>query len=231
MFSDRRPDWLSLCRRLHWWKIAEEGDEDPMRTIDQIGNDALKDHLLKNWMTHDAMWFYQVFQNYGIDAANLMNKAAIRALAAVETQRARQILGMKEGGFETFDDLKTFIDGTFSLSTGEFMGFTYHWPQENILHWAFKDGKCFAYKGMHRLGAADRYECGVLYRVLSWLDMAGVRYETSPKIEKCIQHTLGECKGEVRLFLDGRDLQTNSKSISTKERHVMNGHTRIIGST
>jgi hypothetical protein len=55
---------------------------------------------------------------------------------------------------------------------------------------------------MCRLGVADRYECGVLYRVLSWLDLAGIRYETIPKIEGCLQHNLGECTGEVRLFFD-----------------------------
>ena len=184
-------------------RSVEKGN--PLKTIEQIGNDALKEHLLKNWMTHDAMWFYQVFQKYGIDEANLLNKGAIKALAAVETQRARQLLGLKEGRIETLSELKDFIDSAFSLSTGEFMGFTYHWQEENgehALRWSFKDGKCFAYKGMCRLGVADRYECGVLYRVLSWLDLAGIRYETIPKIEGCLQHTLGECTGKVRLFFD-----------------------------
>ena len=172
----------------------------PLKTLDQIGIDGLKEHLLKNWMTHDALWFYQIFQQYGIEAANMLNKAAIKALTGFETQRARQLLGMKQERIVTFAELQDFINGAFLLSTSEFMGFTYHWPEENVLRWAFKDGNCFAYKGMRRLGVADRYECGVLFRVLSWIELAGIRYEVSPKIEGCLQHIMGKCAGEVRLF-------------------------------
>jgi hypothetical protein len=64
-----------------------------MKTIEQIGNDALKEHLLKNWMTHDAMWFFQVFQKYGVDEANLLNNGAIKALAAIKTSGQGSSLG------------------------------------------------------------------------------------------------------------------------------------------
>jgi hypothetical protein len=173
---------------------------NPLKTIDQIDAHALKEHLLKNWMTHDAVWFLQVFQTYGIETANRLNKSAIQALAGFEIQRARQLLGLNQTPITAFAELRMFIDGAFRLSTGDFMGFVYHWPEENVLHWEFKGGNCFAYKGMRRLGVADRYECGVLYRVQAWLDHIGVRHETSPKIEGCLQHSMGICAGDMRIF-------------------------------
>ncbi len=173
-----------------------------MKSIDEIDRFDLKDHLLKNWMTHDALWFFQVLQKCGIEAANEMNKASIKALAAFETQRARRLLAVEEERITSIVQLKAFFEGTFRLSTGGFMGFTYDWPEENVLQWDFKDGACFAYKGMQRLGVADRYDCGVIYRILMWIEQMGIRYEVSPKIEGCLQHTTGKCTGRVRLFFD-----------------------------
>ena len=33
-----------------------------MKTLEQIGIDNLKEHLIKNWMTHDGMWFFHCLQ-------------------------------------------------------------------------------------------------------------------------------------------------------------------------
>ena len=173
-----------------------------MKSIDEIDRNVLKDHLIKNWMTHDATWFFMVFQKYGIEAANDLNKESIKVLAAFETQRARRLLKMDENRITSFEPLKMFFDEMFRLSTGEFMGFNYHWPEENVLQWDFRDGTCFAYRGMQRLGVADQYDCGVIYRVLKWIELAGIRYEISPRIEGCLQHTMGKCSGRIRFFFD-----------------------------
>ncbi len=171
-----------------------------MKTIDQIDIHVLKEHLIKNWMTHDGMWFYHVYQKYGIGAANELNKAAIKALAAFETQRARQLLGIGQEPITNFNQLVEYLNASFRLSTAEFMGFTYQFPRENVIQWYFNNGECFAYKGMRRLGVADSYECGVIYRVLAWLETAGISYEVSPKVTGCLQHSTGKCAGEIRLF-------------------------------
>ncbi|MGD0276395.1 MAG: hypothetical protein ABSB79_10130 [Syntrophales bacterium] len=101
---------------------------------------------------------------------------------------------------DSFDDLKTLFDAAFSVSTGEFMGFTYSFAEKNILHWEFADQACFAYWGMKRMGVVEQYECGVLYRVLCWLDAAGVKYTVNREVKGCFMHTHGKCTGEVRFF-------------------------------
>jgi hypothetical protein len=47
----------------------------------------LKEILIKNWMTHDAMWLYHCLQECGIERTNKINKAAIRSMAAIEIRR------------------------------------------------------------------------------------------------------------------------------------------------
>jgi hypothetical protein len=171
-----------------------------MKTIEEIGVAALKEHIIKNWMTHDAMWFLQCLQAHGIDEANRLNKGAIKALAAIEAKRARELFGLEKEPVETFDELKEIIDAVFSVSKGDFMRFSYRFPEKNLMRWEWAEKNCFAYKGMKRLGVIDGYECGVLYRVLCWLESAGVKYEVPDGIKGCLMHTKGICAGEVRSF-------------------------------
>jgi hypothetical protein len=179
--------------------LISNNKEAEMKTIEQIGIIDLKEHLIKNWMTHDGMWFYHCLASYGIDEANRLNKAAIRSLAAIEFRRALQLFGISR--VETFEDLKGAVDAVFSVSKGDFMKFTYTFPEKNLSAWEFDGDGCFAYHGLKRMGAVDRYECGVIYRVLCWLENAGARYEVVPEFKGCLMHETGQCSGSIRLHL------------------------------
>ena len=171
-----------------------------MKTLEQIGVRAIKEHIIKNWMTHDAMWFFHCLQSHGIQEANRLNKAAIKSLAAVELKRACGLFGIDKGGIDTFDKLKDAINAVFSVSKGDFMRFTYDFPEKNILRWEWADRDCFAYTSMQRLGVIERYECGVLYRVLCWIESMGVECSVPAGLDGCLMHTSGRCSGEVRFF-------------------------------
>ncbi|HVN70545.1 MAG TPA: DUF6125 family protein [Desulfomonilia bacterium] len=171
-----------------------------MKTIEEIGTWGLKEHIIKNWMTHDAMWFFQCLETYGIGEANRLNKAAIKALAPIELGRVCDLFGIDKTRINDFDALKDIINAAFLVSKGDFMSFTYHFPRKNCLMWEWAGDDCFAYKGMKRLKVIDRYECGVLFRVLCWLDSLGIRYEVPAGLAGCLMHTAGKCSGEVRFF-------------------------------
>jgi hypothetical protein len=164
-----------------------------------LDREELKQLLLKCWMTHDGMWFFHILQDSGIEKANQMNKAAIRSLAAIEIERIRNAYGMDR--MRTFRDVKTLFDAAFGTLTDDFMGFKYSFPSENVLQWEMT--KCFAHAGMTRLGAIDRYECGVLYRVACWFDCLGIEYSLAPQIDRCIMHSIGACRGDFRFALQG----------------------------
>jgi hypothetical protein len=49
---------------------------------------------------------------------------------------------------------------------------------------------------MKRIGAIDKYECGVIYRLACWFDALGLTYIVTPEIKTC-QMLLGDnCKGD-----------------------------------
>lgn len=155
---------------------------------------TLQELLIKCWMTHDGMWFYQCLQEFGIDTANRLNRAAIKALAPLEIERVRKAYQL--GPVEDFADLKKLIDSAFGVLKGYFMQFRYSFPSENVMHWEMDT--CFAYEGMKRLGVADAYQCGLVHRVGCWIEHAGVQFTMNPAVEGCLMHINGKCEGEFK---------------------------------
>ena len=171
-----------------------------MKSADAIRRDELRDYLSKGWLTHDGMWFMSAYQALGIEKTNELNLAAIRALAPVEMKRAKKTLGLEEGPIRNPEVLKEFMVQALHLTMPREIMDVLHVssPEDCIFGWEWEDGKCFAYQGMVMLGIPDRYRCGVIYRIECWLDALGVEYEIDPKIERCIMHQSGSCRGGIR---------------------------------
>ena len=121
-----------------------------MTLFNRLDKHQLKELLIKCWMTHDGSWFYNCVKEFGTDAANRLNKAAIKNLAVIEVQRVRKASGMEMQKIISFEQLKEFINDGFSVIKGDFMSFNYTFPEKNRLHWELT--KCFAYDGMKRIG-------------------------------------------------------------------------------
>jgi hypothetical protein len=166
-------------------------------------NREIKEILIKNWMTHDAMWFYNCLQECGIEKTNKINKAAVRAMGTIEIKRIQKAAGIEK--VETFEDLKALIDTVFSIVKGDFMDFTYSFPSEKVLLGEWKS--CFAYNGMKRIGVIEQYQCGIMERIYGWFDGVGIEYSAFPQVAECIMHTKGKCVREVRFSL--RNSQVN----------------------
>lgn len=169
-----------------------------MTVLQGVRPSKIKEFLGKGWLTHDGMWFFNIYQAYGIDAANRLNRAAIQGMAPLEVKRCRKLLGMEKEGLETFTEVKDFMDGALQAILPESIlsvsSFTV--PSTNVIRWEWQDGKCFAYEGMKRLGIAGQYVCGVIYRIECWLDCLQIRYTVNPKIDACMMAKTGSCTGE-----------------------------------
>ena len=172
-----------------------------MRTLDEISKEELIDLENRCWMTHDGMWFYSCLKRFGIEEANRLNKSAIRGLACFEIERTKKTVGFDRKTIETFADWRAYFSIAAKLFIPSFMNVTFSFREPDVMHWEFEPNSCFAFKGMKRMGVIDRYECGVIYRVECWLDCFGVRYETMPKLGKCMMRESGHCSGDIRLLL------------------------------
>ncbi len=176
----------------------KNGGREMATDYNSISKDDLKEILNKNWMTHDAMWFYNCLQEFGIEKTNIINKAAIRGMAAIEIKRFQKALGVER--LNSFDEFKVFFDTVMRMATGSFMKYRYNTPAHNMMLAQWES--CFAYEGMKSLGVSDRYECGIMLRIDTWLNTLGIRFEVEPKITGCMMHTDGKCFYEYRFFFD-----------------------------
>ena len=58
------------------------------------------------------------------------------------------------------------------------------------------------YKGLCQLGAIEKYQCGVIHRIVCWLRTLDIRFEQDPPIKGCLMHETGRCEGEFRFCFD-----------------------------
>jgi len=158
----------------------------------------LKELLNKGWMTHDAMWFYHSLQECGIEKTNRINKAAIRDMSAIEIKRIQKAVGT--ANLDTWDEFKRFFEIAMEIATGKFMNYRYSLPAQNKMHGEWES--CFVYEGIKALGVIDRYECGIMLRIDTWLDTLGIKYEVEPKVTGCMMNTDGKCFRDYRFFFD-----------------------------
>ncbi|HNT91292.1 MAG TPA: DUF6125 family protein [Smithellaceae bacterium] len=170
-----------------------------MKSIAGLTKQELIELENRCWMTHDGMWFFVCLSNFGIERANKLNKAAIRGLAPFEVGRTKKAVGFEKEKVENFLEFEHYFAAARTLFIPPFMKGSVSFPRENVMRWEFEPGQCFAYKGIKRMGAIDQYECGVMYRIECWLECLGVRYEMTPKVDKCLMQLTGYCSGEIEL--------------------------------
>lgn len=160
----------------------------------RLSKPALRDLLVMNWMTHDAMWFASSARLCGVEKTNVVNRGAVKAMAEVEVQRLQKALGV--GRIGSFDELRRFLGEAFDLVQGPLMKFELTYPEHNLMRWETE--QCFVHDGVSRLGMIDRYECGVFDRLETWLEGFGVEFQATPDIQGCFLHRLGRCVREYR---------------------------------
>jgi hypothetical protein len=161
--------------------------------VKTVGRNELKELLIKNWMTHDAMWFYHCLQESGIEKTNKINKAAVRAMGMIEIKRIQKAVGIEK--VATFEDFKSLLEAAWDIVKGDFMKSSFSLPSRNVLRGDFE--RCFAYEGIKQIGAIEQYQCGIFERIYGWFDGLGMKYSVSPQVNGCMMHTDGRCFREI----------------------------------
>ena len=174
-------------------------DRDPAEQLDRA---EVRDLLAKGWLTHDGMWFDAAARSLGVEAANDLNLAAIRAMAPFEVSRLGEALQEDPTAMVDAAAVARFVAAGIRLVTPESVSSHLRvWAGERSLHWEWDEGECFAFKGMQRFRWLDGYRCGVIYRIECWLEALGVRPRGAPVVEQCVMRSSGRCAGGLDLSL------------------------------
>jgi hypothetical protein len=179
-------------------ETARQGGSRAMRDPKDVSKDELRGLLGKGWLTHDGAWFFSVASEYGMESANALNKAAIKAMAPFETRRTMKVLEVSPDDLHDLGLLIDFVTAGLGLIMPDSVlnSLRIERAGDNVFRWEWEPGRCFAYKSMKQLGRADEYDCGVLYRIECWIEAIGIPVELRPKPEGCLMNESGACVGE-----------------------------------
>jgi len=140
----------------------------------ELDPQAREDMVRRAWYAHDARWFSAVAAEFGIETANRLNRAAVRAVGQVEAGRLARALGTpRTPSVEEFLD---FLQRGLDLYVAPpLMDMTVR-PVDERSYEVTVNG-CFVHTNITKAGIADRYECAVWDRVQGYHEALGQSLE------------------------------------------------------
>ena len=163
-------------------------------SLDRIDPAKLNSFLIKNWMTHDALWYAEVADQYGMAEASPMNLRVCRKLGKIELKR---LMGMLDASAPSdMPGYKNLFKIGKKVFVPEFMSFDIDYPAENVQRFCVRE--CFAHRGMEKAGLLKDYECGIFERIFGWLDAMKLTYSASPDLSRCLKFKGRECEVNIK---------------------------------
>jgi len=168
---------------------------EAQRVLQQLSPAERESLIIKCWMSHDARWFKAVAVTCGLEAAMRANRIAVREEGRAEARRLVRLLQLPP--VRTMKDYLLVQETMIGLLGPELLDYTISEQGED----AFEIGieRCFAFDNVTRAGIAQQYECGILPRLMGWLDELGLDYDLSPEPGRCLKAQDRECAYAVRL--------------------------------
>jgi hypothetical protein len=163
-----------------------------------INQNQLKDMLLRNWLTHDALWYAEVAAKLGMAEASPMNLRVCRKLGRIEFKRLMNAAdALPPKNFTASRELFELGKGVF---VPEFIDIQIDYQGNSVQ--VFRISECFAYNGMKKLGLLSDYECGIFERIEGWFDAMGLRYTRTPDLRRGLKFKGEECRITVQFHFE-----------------------------
>ena len=130
--------------------------------------------LQKLWWLHDALWYQGVAKRFGYEAANEINQEAIRPIAKRVMRRVLADIGqdIDRTNLSLEDILSCFKKASDLMWPPPLTKWESEIIGEDILE--VRVTRCYAIKGMQRIGAAEQYQCPCITVREGWLEALGV---------------------------------------------------------
>jgi hypothetical protein len=155
----------------------------------QMSNEDVKNYLLTNWMTHDALWYRDVASTFGMAQASPMNLRVCRNLGRIEFRRL--LKATRSNPPKDMAEVKLLYEEARRILVPPFFEGDMDFQGDNSI--LFKTRTCFAYSGMKEAGLIDEYECGIFERIEGWFDAMGLEYLRTPDLSRCLKYRGQEC--------------------------------------
>jgi len=169
-----------------------------MTTSFNLSKAELRKILLKNWMTHDSLWYNEVADKFGMAEASPMNLRVCRKLGQIELRRLMKMVNAQPPS--NMDEYRQLFELAKDTFVPEFIDFHIEYANNHTQVFQVKD--CFAFRGMSKAGLISEYECGIFERIEGWFDAMGLKYERTPDLSHCLKFQGKECAITVRFHFE-----------------------------
>lgn len=163
-----------------------------------INQDQLRDILIKNWMTHDALWYGEVAAKFGMAEASPMNLRVCRKLGQIEFGRLMKIAEAPLP--KDIEEYRELFELGKQVFFPDFISVQIDYPGNDSQVFHFLD--CFAHEGMKKLGLLPDYECGIFERIEGWFGAMEIKYTRTPDLSRCLKFKGKECKITVQFHFE-----------------------------
>jgi len=162
--------------------------------LDRIDPQKLNSFLIKNWMTHDALWYGEVAGKLGMPEASPINLRVCRKLGQIEFKRLMKMLeATVPVDMQAYQKLFEIGKQVF---VPDFMALDIDYPAEKVQRFCVRE--CFAHRGMEKAGLLKDYECGIFERIVGWLDAMKLTYTVEPDLFRCLKFKGQECEVTIK---------------------------------
>ncbi len=152
---------------------------------------AEQDLLRRCWYWHDARWFAAVAGEFGIDAANRLNRANVLGLGQVEMRRLMKALGVERVG-GVAEALRLYEEARRLYVPSSFMEADVEAIGDDGYDVAMR--RCYVHENIVRAGIASTYECAVFDRIAGWHEAWGLPLAQPMPARTCALAAGRECR-------------------------------------
>ena len=152
--------------------------------------------LRKCWYSHDARWFMCVAQEFGMEAANRLNRRAVRELGRVEAPRLARALGMD--GIDSLEGLARLMDAASHILFPQ-PGMEFEVKVIDSRSYEASFQRCFVHENIVRVGIGASYRCAVFDRLQGWHDGLGLPLAEDMPAAPCAKYEGLDCRRIMRI--------------------------------
>jgi hypothetical protein len=158
------------------------------------------------WWLHDGRWYQEVAQRFGFDAANEINKSALRFLAARVAKGVLKSLDKPIEQMEWPEVVEVFCRGARLMWPGDALDFSYTVTGPGTFQVDIV--RNFALDMLQRAGTLDKYDCPCLSLREGWFEGLGLQ-PLENRVEQCMCRGGSACTfyGKVAGFAEPEEPQ------------------------
>ncbi len=156
------------------------------------------------WWTHDGRWYQEVAEQFGFEAANDINKRALRFLAARIARSIKLSLDKPLEQMSWPEVVDVFCRGAALMWPGAALEFSYTVTGPGSF--TVEIARNFALESLRRAGTLEQYDCPCLTLREGWFEGLGL-HPLENRVEQCMRTCGATCVfvGRVAEFTPAED--------------------------